>query len=185
MVNAFRSLIFVAALSVLSQAAYGQVNFSLGGEVANPISGFAELIEEEYGYGANISVTYWLNYRYQLIGSGGYVTYGSEAFSSGKELHNIPGHIEGKFSSIPLTIGLRYFLMKRLFIQGSAGVVYKKWRQEPNSESQDSFVKERDLMVSQGIGLLIGRFNLTGQINLAQNDWKWASLGVSMVFGKL
>ena len=194
MLKAFRSMFFVVLLSANSSPAYGQLNFSVGGELARPISNFAELIEEpENSYGVNIAVTYWLNYQYQLISSVGYVTYGNKALGSRTELQELLGHdlsniterIEGDFSGIPLTIGLRYFLMKRLFIQGSAGVVYKKWRQEQTLGSMGGFVKERDLIASQGIGLLIGRFNLVGQCNLAQNNWRWFSLRVSMIFGKL
>ncbi len=195
MSQSLRTLVFVAVLGAFTQSAYGQFNFSLGGEVARPTSGFAELVEEDYGYGAHAAVTWWLNYKYQFIASGGYVTYGSEAFSSREELgdlvdqdlDDIADRIEGNYSSIPVTVGLRYYPVERLFLQGAAGVVYKRTRQEDNagSNADGDFVTERDLIVSPGVGLLIGRFSLVAQYNLAQEDWKWFSLGVSVIFGKL
>ena len=195
MVQASRALVFAAVLCAFSEPAHGQFNFSLGGEVARPTAGFAELVEEDYGYGAHVALTYWLSYKYQFIGSGGYVTYGSEAFSSRAELgelvdqdlDEIADRIEGNYSSIPVMAGLRYYPMERLFVQGSAGVVYKRTRQEDNADSNadEDFVTERDLIVSPGVGLLIGRFSIAAQYNLAQDDWKWFSLGVSMIFGKL
>ena len=194
MVLALRILVLAAALGAFVQPAHGQFNFSLGGEVARPTGGFADLVEEDYGYGAHAALTYWLSYKYQFIASGGYVTYGSEAFKSRSEvedlvdqdLDDIVDRIEGNYSSIPVTVGLRYYPLERLFVQGSAGVVYKRTRQEDNAGTDtDDFVTERDLVVSPGVGLLIGRFSLHARYNLAQNDWKWFSAGVSVIFGKL
>ena len=104
-----------------------------------------------------------------------------------QDLDEIADRIEGNYSSIPVMAGLRYYPMERLFVQGSAGVVYKRTRQEDNagSNADEDFVTERDLIVSPGVGLLIGRFSIAAQYNLAQDDWKWFSLGVSMIFGKL
>ena len=194
MAKALRTAILVTVLCIVSHPAYGQFNFALGGEVARPTGGFANLVEEDYGYGAHAALTYWLSFKYQLIASGGYVTYGSEAFKSRSEvedlvdqdLDDIVDRIEGNYSSIPVTVGLRYYPLERLFVQGSAGVVYKRTRQEDNAGTDtDDFVTERDLVVSPGVGLLIGRFSLHAQYNLAQNDWKWFSAGVSIIFGKL
>ena len=195
MVQALRALVFAAVLGAFSEPAHGQFNFSLGGEIARPTADFSDLVEEDYGYGAHVALTYWLSYKYQLYGSGGYVTYGSEAFSSRSELEDlvdqdlddIADRIEGNYSSIPVMVGLRFYPVERLFVQGSAGVVYKRTRQEANagSNADEGFVTERDLIVSPGAGLLIGRFSLVTQYNLTQDDWKWFSLGVSVIFGKL
>ena len=199
MTQALRTLVVLAVLGAFTRPAHGQFNFNLGGELARPTSGLASLVKEDYGYGAHAALTYWLSYRAQLIGSGAYVTYGSEAFESRTELEDLVDQdlddvvddvverIEGDYSSIPITLGLRYYPLERLFIQGSAGVVYKRTRQEGNAgaSSNDDFVTERDLIVSSGVGLLIGRFSFQAQYNLAQDDWKWFSLGVSMIFGKL
>ncbi len=195
MVQALRALVFAVVLGAFSEPAHGQFNFSLGGEIARPTADFSDLVEEDYGYGAHVALTYWLSYKYQLYGSGGYVTYGSEAFSSRSELEDlvdqdlddIADRIEGNYSSIPVMVGLRFYPVERLFVQGSAGVVYKRTRQEANagSNADEGFVTERDLIVSPGAGLLIGRFSLVTQYNLTQDDWKWFSLGVSVIFGKL
>ncbi|MCY3773649.1 MAG: hypothetical protein OXG98_16710 [Gemmatimonadetes bacterium] len=192
MAQGLRALVFAAVLATLTHSAYGQLNFNLGAEAARPTSG---LVEDDYGYGAHAALTYWLSYRSQVIASGAYVTYGSEAFESRTELGDlvdqdldgIADRIEGDYSSIPITLGLRYYPLERLFLQGSAGVVYKRTRQEDNAgaNKEAGFVTERDLIVSPGIGLLIGRFSLQAQYNVAQDDWKWFSLGVSMIFGKL
>ncbi len=197
MMPGLRTLVFAAVLGAFAPSAHGQLNFNLGGELARPTSGLAGLVEEDYGYGAHAALTYWLSYRYQLIGSGAYVTYGSEAFSgrSGLEdledqdldLDDIVDRIEGNYTSIPVTAGLRFYPLERLFIQGSAGVVYKRTRRKGNAGSgaNGDFVTERDLIVSPGIGLLIGRFSFQTRYNLSRDDWKWFSLGVSMIFGKL
>ncbi len=195
MTQALRTLVVLAVLGAFTQPAHGQFNFNLGGELARPTSGLASLVKEDYGYGAHAALTYWLSYRAQLIGSGAYVTYGSEAFESRTELEDlvdqdlddVVDRIEGDYSSIPITLGLRYYPLERLFIQGSAGVVYKRTRQKNNAGSgaNKDFVTKRDLIVSPGVGLLIGRFSFQAQYNLAQDDWKWLSLGVSMIFGKL
>lgn len=195
MIQALRALVFAATISVFALPASGQFNFNLGGEVARPMSGLAKLVEEDYGYGAHAALTYWLSYRYQLIGSGAYVTYGSEAFESRDDLEaladrdvdEIVDRIEGNYSSIPVTVGLRFYALERLFLQGSAGVVYRRTRQQGNagSSAKEGFVTERNLILSPGVGLLIGRFSLQAQYNVSRDDWKWLSLGVSMIFGKL
>ena len=193
MIQAFRLLIFAASVSSVTLPAYGQFNFNLGGEVTRPASGLANLVEEDYGYGAHAALTYWFSYRVQLVCSGGYVTYGSEKIKSRTEgedqvdqgLDAIVDRIEGNYSSIPVTAGLRYYLLERLFVQGAAGVVYKRTRQTGNANTKESFVTERDLVVSPGIGLLLGCFSLQAQYNVSRDDWMWMSLGVSMIFGKL
>lgn len=195
MVQGLRALVFATVIGVFTHSAYGQMNFNLGAEAARPTSGLAGLVENDYGYGAHVALTYWLSYRSQLIASGAYVTYGIEAFDTRPELgdlvdqdlDDIADRIEGDYSSIPITLGLRYYPLERLFLQGSAGVVYKRTRRDDNSgaNKEAGFVTERDLIVSPGVGLLIGRFSLQAQYNVAQNDWKWFSLGVSMIFGKL
>ena len=195
MAQGLRALVFAAVLAALTHSAYGQMNFNLGAEAARPTSGLAGQVEDDYGYGAHAALTYWLSYRSQLIASGAYVTYGSEAFESRTELgdlvdqdlDDIADRIEGDYSSIPIMLGLRYYPLERLFLQGSAGVVYKRTRRDDNSgaNKEAGFVTERDLIVSPGVGLLIGRFSLQAQYNVAQDDWKWFSLGVSMIFGKL
>lgn len=195
MLQAFRALVFAATVSAFALPASGQFNFNLGGEVARPASGLAGLVEEDYGYGAHVALTYWMSYSYQIVCTGSYVTYGSEKFESRDELEQladrgldeIVDRIEGNYSSIPVTVGLRYYPMERLFLQGSAGVVYKRTRSQENgaSNEEDGFVTERDLIVSPGVGLLLGRFSLQAQYNVSQDDWKWLSLGVSMIFGKL
>ena len=195
MAMALRILVFAAALGAFAPSAFGQFNFNLGGELARPASGLASLVKEDYGYGAHAALTYWLSYRYQVIGSGAYVTYGSEAFESRPDLgslsdpalDDVVARIEGDYSSVPITLGLRYYPLERLFIQGSAGVVYKRTRQKgkAGSSANEGFVTKSDLIVSPGVGLLLGRFSLQAQYNLAQDDWKWFSLGVSMIFGAL
>lgn len=193
MIQAFRLLIFAATVSLVTLPASGQFNFNLGGEVARPAAGLAELVEEDYGYGAHAALTYWFSYRVQLVCSGGYVTYGSEKIKSLAEaedlvdqgLDAIVDRIEGNYSSIPVTAGLRFYPLERLFVQGAAGVVYKRTRQMGNVTTKERFVTERDLVVSPGIGLLLGRFSLQAQYNVSSDDWKWMSLGVSMIFGKL
>lgn len=193
MTQALRTLVVLAVLGAFTPAAHGQFNFNLGGEVARPSSGLADLVEEDYGYGAHAALTYWFSYRVQFVCSGGYVTYGSEKIKSRTEagdlvdqgLDAIVDRIEGNYSSIPVTAGLRFYPMERLFVQGAAGVVYKRTRQTGNANTKDSFVTERDLVVSPGIGLLLGRFSLQAQYNVSRDDWKWMSLGVSMIFGKL
>ncbi len=195
MAQGIRALIFAAVLGAFTHPVYGQLNFNLGAEAARPTSGLAGLVEDDYGYGAHAALTYWLSYRSQLIASGAYVTYGSEAFETrpelgdfvDKDLDGIADRIEGDYSSIPITLGLRYYPLERLFLQGSAGVVYKRTRRDDISGTNEEagFVTERDLIVSPGVGLLIGRFSLQVQYNVAQDDWKWFSLGVSMIFGKL
>lgn len=195
MIPAFRAFIFAASISFFTLPASGQFNFNLGGEVARPYSGLADLVEEDYGYGAHAALTYWFSYRVQLVCAGGYVTYGSEKIKSRTEaedlvdqgLDAIVDRIEGNYSSIPVTAGLRFYPLERLFVQGSAGVVYKRTRQMGNAttNTKEGFVTERDLVVSPGIGLLLGRFSLQAQYNVSGDDWKWMSLGVSMIFGKL
>lgn len=193
MIQAFRALVFAASVSFVTLPASGQFNFNLGGEVTRPASELADLVEEDYGYGAHAAITYWLSYRVQLVCSGGYVTYGSEKIKSRIEaedlvdqgLDAIVDRIEGNYSSIPVTAGLRFYPLERLFVQGGAGVVYKRTRQMGNANTKDGFVTERDLVVSPGIGLLLGRFSLQAQYNVSGDDWKWMSLGVSMIFGKL
>ena len=195
MIQAFRALIFAATVSFVTLPASGQFNFNLGGEVARPTAGLAGLVEEDYGYGAHAALTYWMSYRVQLICSGGYVTYGSEKIKSRTEaedlidqgLDAIVDRIEGNFSSIPVTAGLRFYPLERLFVQGTAGVVYKRTRQmgSTGTSTKEGFVTERDLVASPGIGLLLGRFSLQAQYNVSSDDWKWMSLGVSMIFGKL
>ena len=193
MISAFRAFIFAASVSLVTLPAYGQFNFNLGGELARPASGLANLVEEDYGYGAHASITYWFSYRVQLVCSGGYVTYGSEKIKSRTEVEDlvdqgldaIVDRIEGNYSSIPVTAGLRFYPLERLFVQGAAGVVYKRTRQMGNANAKEDFVTERDLVVSPGIGLLLGRFSLQAQYNVSRDDWKWMSLGVSMIFGKL
>ena len=195
MIQTFRALFFATTLSVFALPASGQFNFNLGGEVARPTSGLAKLVEEDYGYGAHAAMTYWLSYRYQFVCSGGYVTYGSEAFTSrakvedlvDRDLDEIVDRIEGNYSSIPVTAGLRFYPLERFFVQGAAGVVYKRSRQNGDAatNSNEGFVTERDLIVSPGVGLLIGRFSLHAQYNVSKDDWKWMSLGVSMIFGTL
>lgn len=195
MIQALRALVFAVAVSALALPAAGQMNFNLGGEAARPMSGLARLVEEDYGYGAHAALTYWLNYRTQLVCSGAYVTYGSEAFKSRGELEgladpdlgDIADQIEGNYSSIPVTLGLRYYPLERLFLEGSAGVVYKRTRQagDAAANKKASFATKRDLIMSPGIGLLLGRFSIQARYNLSQDDWKWLSLGVSMIFGTL
>lgn len=195
MIQAFRALVFAITVSVFALPASGQFNINLGGEVARPTSGLAKLVEEDYGYGAHAALTYWLSYRVQFVCSGGYVTYGSEAFTSraevedlvDRDLDDIVDRLEGNYSSIPVTAGLRFYPLERFFLQGSAGVVYKRTRQKGDAatNSNEGFVTERELIVSPGVGLLIGRFSLQAQYNVSRDDWKWLSLGVSMVFGKL
>ena len=195
MIQAFRALVFATTFSVFALPASGQFNFNLGGEIARPTSGLAKLVEEDYGYGAHAALTYWLSYRVQFVCSGGYITYGSEAFASrtevedlvDRDLDEIVDRIEGNYSSIPVTAGLRFYPLERLFVQGSAGVVYKRTRQKGDAatNSEEGFVTERELIVSPGVGLLIGRFSLQAQYNVSKDDWKWMSLGVSMIFGKL
>lgn len=195
MIQAFRALVFAAAVSFVALPASGQFNFNLGGEVARPASGLADLVEEDYGYGAHAAMTYWISYRVQLVCSGGYVTYGSEKVKSRTEVEDlvdqgldaIVDRIEGNYSSIPVTAGLRFYPSERLFVQGAAGVVYKRTRQQSNSgtNADGKFVTERDLVVSPGIGVLLGRFSVQAQYNVSRDDWKWMSLGVSMIFGKL
>ncbi len=195
MIQGFRALAFAIVLGVFAPSAHGQLNFNLGAEAARPTSGLADLVEEDYGYGAHAALTYWLSYRSQLVLSGAYVTYGSEAFGSRTELEelvdqdldDIADRIEGNYSSIPVTLGLRYYPLERLFVQGSAGVVYRRTRQDGNAgtNTKAGFVTRRDLIVSPGVGLLMGRFSLQAQYNVAQDDWKWFSLGLSMIFGKL
>ena len=193
MIQAFRAFIFAASISFFTLPASGQFNFNLGGEVARPSSGLADLVEENYGYGAHAALTYWFSYRVQLVCAGGYVTYGSEKIKSRTEaedlvdqgLDAIVDRIEGNYSSIPVTAGLRFYPLERLFVQGAAGVVYKRTRQMGNANTKEGFVTERDLVVSPGIGLLLGRFSLQAQYNVSRDDWKWMSLGVSMIFGKL
>ena len=195
MTQGLRALAFAAVLGAFTHSAYGQLNFNLGAEAARPTSGLAKLVKEDYGYGAHAALTYWLSYRSQLIVSGAYVTYGSEALESRPELGDfvdqdldgIADRVEGDYSSIPITLGMRYYPLERLFLQGSAGVVYKRTRRDDNAGAnrETGFVTKRDLIVSPGVGLLMGRFSLQAQYNLAQDDWKWFSLGVSMIFGKL
>ena len=193
MIQAFRLFIFAASVSLVTLPASGQFNFNLGGEVARPAAGLAELVEEDYGYGAHAALTYWFSYRVQLVCAGGYVTYGSEKIESRTEAEDlidqgidaIVDRIEGNYSSIPVTAGLRFYPLERLFVQGAAGVVYKRTRQTGNANTKEGFVTERDLVVSPGIGLLLGRFSLQAQYNVSSDDWKWMSLGVSMIFGKL
>ncbi len=193
MTQALRTLVVLAVLGAFTPAASGQFNFNLGGEVARPSSGLADLVEEDYGYGAHAALTYWFSYRVQLVCTGGYVTYGSEKIKSRTEaedlvdqgLDAIVDRIEGNYSSIPVTAGLRFYPAERLFVQGAAGVVYKRTRQMGNANTKEGFVTERDLVVSPGIGLLLGRFSLQAQYNVSGEDWKWMSLGVSMIFGKL
>lgn len=195
MTHGLRALVFAAVLGAFTHSAYGQMNFNLGAEAARPTSGLANLVEEDYGYGAHAALTYWLSYRSQLIASGAYVTYGSEAFESRAELANvvdqdldgIADRIEGDYSSIPVTLGMRYYPLERLFLQGSAGLVYKRTRREDRTGAnrEAGFVTQRVLIVSPGVGLLMGRFSLQAQYNVAQDDWKWFSLGLSMIFGKL
>ena len=195
MAQALRTLVVLAVLGAFARPAHGQFNFNLGVELARPTSGLADLVDEDYGYGAHAALTYWLNYDYQLIASGGYVTYGSEVFESrtdledlvdqDQDLDGVVDRIEGDYTSIPVTVGLRFYPLERLFLQGSAGVVYKRTRQKDDAGANEAFVTKRDLIVSPGIGLLLGRFSLQAQYNLARNDWKWFSLGVSMIFGKL
>ena len=193
MIQAFRLLIFAASVSLVTLPAYGQFNFNLGGEVARPAAGLADLVEEDYGYGAHAALTYWFSYRVQLVCSGSYVTYGSEKIESRTEaedlvdqgLDAIADRIEGNYSSIPVTAGLRFYPLERLFVQGAAGVVYKRTRQMANANTKEGFVTERDLVVSPGIGMLLGRFSIQAQYNVSSDDWKWMSLGVSMIFGKL
>ncbi|MCY3713692.1 MAG: hypothetical protein OXH02_10410 [Gemmatimonadetes bacterium] len=193
MIQAFRALVFAASVSFFTLPASGQFNLNLGGEVARPSSGLADLVEEDYGYGAHAALTYWFSYRVQLVCAGGYVTYGSEKIKSRTEaedlvdqgLDAIIERIEGNYSSIPVTAGLRFYPLERLFVQGAAGVVYKRTRQMGNANAKEGFVTERDLVVSPGIGLLLGRFSLQAQYNVSRDDWKWMSLGVSMIFGKL
>lgn len=193
MIQAFRTLIFAVSISCVTLPASGQFNFNLGGEVARPASGLADLVEEDYGYGAHAALTYWFSYRVQLVCAGGYVTYGSEKIKSRTEVEDlvdrgldaIVDRIEGNYSSIPVTAGLRFYPLERLFVQGAAGVVYKRTRQMGNANAKEDFVTERDLVVSPGIGLLLGRFSLQAQYNVSGDDWKWMSLGVSMIFGKL
>ncbi len=195
MTQALRTLVVLAVLGAFTPAAHGQMNFNLGGEAARPMSGLARLVEEDYGYGAHAALTYWLNYRAQLVCSGAYVTYASEALKSRGELEGladpdldeIVDQIEGDYSSIPVTLGLRYYPLERLFLEGSAGVVYKRTRQagDAAANKKAGFATERDLIMSPGIGLLLGRFSLQARYNLSRDDWKWLSLGVSMIFGKL
>lgn len=195
MIRAFRALVFAATVGFVTLPASGQFNFNLGGEVARPASGLADLVEEDYGYGAHAALTYWLSYRVQLVCSGGYVTYGGEKIKSRTEVKDlidqgldaIVDRIEGNYSSIPVTAGLRYYPLERLFVQGAAGVVYKRTRQmgNGNANTKEGFVTERDVVVSPGIGLLLGRFSLQAQYSVSRDDWKWMSLGVSMIFGKL
>lgn len=195
MTQALRTLVVLAVLGAIAPAAHGQFNFNLGGEVARPSSGLADLVEEDYGYGAHAALTYWFSYRVQLVCAGGYVTYGSEKIKSRTEaedlvdqgLDAIVDRIEGNYSSIPVTAGLRFYPLERLFVQGAAGVVYKRTRQmgNANGNAKEGFVTERDLVVSPGIGFLLGRFSLQAQYNVSRDDWKWMSLGVSMIFGKL
>lgn len=195
MAQGLRALVFAAVLGAFTHSVHGQFNFNLGAEIARPTSGLAGLVKEDYGYGAHAALTYWLSYRYQLIASGAYVTYGSEAFESRPDLENlvdqdldgIADRIEGDYSSIPITMGLRFYPLERLFVEGSAGVVYKRTRQKDSAgmNTKAGFVTKRDLTVSPGVGLLMGRFSLQARYNLAQDDWKWFSLGVSMIFGKL
>ena len=195
MIQAIRAFIFAVSVSFVTLPASGQFNFNLGGEVARPTSDLAERVEEDYGYGAHAALTYWFSYRVQLICSGGYVTYGSEKIKSRTEaedlvdqgLDAIVDRIEGNYSSIPVTAGLRFYPLERLFVQGAAGVVYKRTRQmgNANANTKADFITERDLVVSPGIGLLLGRFSLQAQYNVSSDDWKWMSLGVSMIFGKL
>ena len=136
-----------------------------------------------------------MSYRVQFVCSGGYVTYGSEVFTSraevedlvDRDLDDIVDRLEGNYSSIPVTAGLRFYPLERFFLQGSAGVVYKRTRQKGDAatNSEEGFATERELIVSPGVGLLIGRFSLQAQYNVSKDDWKWLSLGVSMIFGKL
>ncbi len=195
MIQAFRALVFAVSVSLVTLPASGQFNFNLGAEAARPTGGLAGLVEDDYGYGAHAALTYWLSYRTQLIASGAYVTYGSEKIKSRTEVEDlvdqgldaIVDRTEGNYSSIPVTAGLRYYLQERLFVQGAAGVVYKRTRQmgNANANAKEGFVTERDLVVSPGIGMLLGRFSLQAQYNVSSDDWKWMSLGVSMIFGKL
>ena len=195
MLQSIRALAFATTVCIFALPASGQLNFNLGGEVARPTAGLADLVEEDYGYGGHAALTYWLNYRVQLVCSGGYVTYGSEAFTSraevdalvNRDLDAVVDRIEGDYSSIPVTVGLRFYPLERFFLQGSAGVVYKRTRQQGNAatSSNKGFVTERELIASPGVGLLLGRFSLQAQYNVSKDDWKWMSLGLSMIFGKL
>lgn len=195
MAQGLRVLVFSVVLATLTHSTYGQANFNLGAEAARPRAGLAGLVEEDYGYGAHAALTYWLSYRTQLIASGAYVTYGSEALESrpklgaliDQDLDDIADRVEGDYSSVPITLGLRFYPPGRFFVEGSAGVVYKRTRRMSitPANTKDGFVTERDLVVSPGIGLLLGRFSLQARYNLAQGDWRWFSLGMSMIFGKL
>lgn len=195
MIRASLAFIFAVSFSCVTLPAAGQFNFNLGGEVTRPASGLADLVEEDYGYGAHAALTYWLSYRVQLVCSGGYITYGGEKITSRTEVEDlvnqgldaIVDRIEGNYSSIPVTAGLRYYPLERLFVQGAAGVVYKRTRQmgNGNANTKEGFVTERDLVVSPGIGLLLGRFSLQAQYSVSRDEWRWMSLGVSMIFGKL
>ena len=192
MKKAFRILIVAASVGFVTLPASGQFNFNLGGEVARPTAGLSSLVEENYGFGAHAALTYWFSYRLQLVCSGGYVTYGGEKIQSraeaaalvGQGLDAVVDRIEGNYSSIPVTAGVRFFLLERMFVQGAAGVVYKRTRQMGSAMSDKGFTTERDLVVSPGVGLLLGRFSVQAQYNMSRDDWRWMSLGVSMIFGK-
>ncbi len=203
MLKCLRALVFAAVVGGLSHSAHGQLNLSLGVEGAYPSGGLADLVEEDLGYGAHAALTWWLNYRYQIIASGAYVTYGSGLFDLRSQLEDLDDldelpyedqddisvRVEGNYTSIPIMAGVRFYPLEKLFLQGSAGVVYKRTLREvgPNETTtlNPGYVTKRDLIVSPAIGVLMGRFSLQAQYNLAQDDWKWFSLGISAIFGKM